>query len=228
MPTQPPVQQPPVKSRSKLPLIIGVVVVLALLGTGVTIAAGHGDPKPKVADTNSFTAPTTSKTMTNQDTTPASTTPAAPAKSAKVVNAVISDPDLGYSVTATNVVVNPFPFPDKYKSFGEGKVIVLVQYTAKASTKYSGSPAGSAISLVGATGTATSPSTSNYTAEMQAGSYTPGPFSVSTGQSVTGYEAYAVANDQVATLSLQYKRPAVKILNGGQSLPAQIFTAKLF
>lgn len=220
--------QPQPKSPKKKIIIVGIALLVIVVGLIIFfVTKSNGDTSPQ---TSSDTESAVQESLAKDDGVASdtqegdATSSEVPEKAVHKTNAVLEDLVIGGSTKATEVVVNPFE--NTHDSGNKGDVVVLVKYEVHPSTKYYSSIYSSSVKLVDASGKGNFAVTSVYASEMKSGGYKAAPYSVSSGETGEGYEAYRVSPDQVATLSIQYKRSATKTSSG--TIPEKIFEAKLY
>lgn len=216
------------KKNSKLVLILSIVAAVLLLGVGAAFAVQHflGESDGQDSEqTVESTAPIDDSEGEGVD--PVDEAGDLP-KSETVINKTITDDELGFSINATSIVVNPFAIPERFASANSGKTVVLIETTIRSEGKYTGSPSATSLRLIDASGRVVV-STTIVEDQMKDAGYTPAPFSGPTaGESTTGYTAYLVETDQVSDLTLQYNRLAATVIgSGGETIPAKTFEVKL-
>lgn len=174
------------------------------------------------------TAPATSGTpsATSTAATPTTSTPAdavpVDKRVGRDIRAVITDPDLGHTITATSVIRHiewPTGRPVSAKQFE----IVGVSVTLSAGSRYSASIDPSMLSLVAASPSQTIKPTSEFNGLWGA------PVLKSAGRSQTtrGWVFFKVDRGTTSSLKLAFNRPAYEVSTTGKNIPAKTFTTVL-
>ena len=210
----------PIGHKGLAVAIVISLAVLALIVGGVVMAAQSSINAFKAIDWSS------SETDSESDSDPIIKDNSAVIE--KDVDQTIVDTDLGYSIHASKVILDPFPIPQYFEG-SDNEVVVLVEYTLTNERGAIGGPTYSTIQLVTEDGkqvTATMFSNSDLTENE----YTPLPVgSADEGEPISGYVAYWVPENQAnRSLSIRYDRRATYSYSENKSLDAKTFEVKLY
>jgi hypothetical protein len=174
------------------------------------------------ATTTSTAAATTSTAPATQTATP--TTPAAAVDKVtyKNLNAVIHDPDLGHTITATRVARH-LKWPSGQPVGAEQFEIVGVRVRFEAGTRYSATLDPSMLSLIAANPKQTVPSTTEFKglwSTKELGKATREQWS-------SGWVFFKVNRGTTPALALAFNRPAYQVSTTDKSIPAKSFRVVL-
>jgi len=208
--------------RARLLRLAAVGLVAPVVALGACSAES-----PVAADA---TAPAPSGTPSGAGTTTAPTTPTSTTTDAvpvdkrvgRDIRAVITDPDLGHTITATSVIRHiewPTGRPVSARQFE----IVGVSVTLSAGSRYSASIDPSMLSLIAASPSQTIKPTSEFNGLWGA------PVLKSAGRSQTtrGWVFFKVDRGTTSSLKLAFNRPAYEVSTTGKNIPAKTFTTVL-
>lgn len=195
--------------------LVAPVVALGACSAESPVAADATAPAsgtPSAAGTTA--APTTS--------TPAADAVPVDKRVGRDIKAVITDPDLGHTITATSVIRHiewPTGRPVSAKQFE----IVGVSVTLSAGSRYSASIDPSMLALIAASPSQTIKPTSEFNGLWGA------PVLKSAGRSQTtrGWVFFKVDRGTTSSLKLAFNRPAYEVSTTGKNIPAKTFTAVL-
>jgi len=163
------------------------------------------------------TAPTTEKA------TPTTPPPAAVEKvSYKNINAVIKDPDLGHTITATRIARH-LRWPSGQPVGAEQFEIVGVRVRFEAGTRYSATIDPSMLSLIAANPKQTVPSTTEFKGLWSAKDLT----KATREQWSSGWVFFKVNRGTTSALTLAFNRPAYQVSTTDKNIPAKTFTVVL-
>lgn len=190
-----------------------------------TTAAPSSGPAP--ATSAAPTAASAAPTSASAGPTPASAGPTGTAPKKVPLNATISDPVLGDTITVTGLV-RSFPIPTRLPALQGARELVLVDLTLHAGSKYTGGLSPDAFMIVTADGGADNGDTTVVEPEMTKAGYKPlADQGVHSGQSGSGWVAFEVSPLNSPTLTLRYKRDAATVIGSGATIPAKTFNVPL-
>jgi hypothetical protein len=206
-----------------------VVPALALAacsgGSAVTADPTAPATASSTAATSTSTAPTTAPTTSPTTDKAAPTTPP-PAAADKVsytkINAVIKDPDLGHTITATRIARH-LRWPSGQPVGAEQFEIVGVRVRFEAGTRFSATLDPSMLSLIAANPKQTVPSTTEFK-----GLWNAKDLSRATREKwSSGWVFFKVNRGTTSALTLAYNRPAYQVSTTDKNIPAKTFTVVL-
>jgi hypothetical protein len=228
----------PVRPRLRQ-LCAAAVVVPAL-----ALAACSGDPGASSASTqttsgsagsaasttSATSAPATSTTTSVPTTSAAPATPPAPTKTALPVdktrytdiNAVITDPDLGHTITATRLA-RQLTWPAGQPVGAQQFEIVGVRVRFQAGSRYSATLEPGMLALVAGSTTQTVAPTNEFAGRWQAAPLKTANRAMTT----SGWVIFKINRGITSPLELRYNRPAYSVSTTGKSFPAKSFTVAL-
>jgi hypothetical protein len=218
-----PSDAPSTTSRPRLRQLWAVAAIVPALA--LTACSGESavtaDPTAP-ATTTSTAAATTSTAPATQTATP--TTPAAAVDKVtyKDINAVIQDPDLGHTITATRIARH-LKWPSGQPVGAEQFEIVGVRVRFEAGTRYSATLDPSMLSLIAANPKQTVPSTTEFKglwSTKELGTATREQWS-------SGWVFFKVNRGTTSALTLAFNRPAYQVSTTDKNIPAKTFTVVL-
>ncbi|TQN46622.1 hypothetical protein FHX52_3350 [Humibacillus xanthopallidus] len=207
---------PSTTSRTRLRQLCAVALVVPAL----TLAACSGES----AVTADPTAPATTTTAPATETaTPTTPPPAAVEKvSYKNINAVIKDPDLGHTITATRIARH-LKWPAGQPVGAEQFEIVGVRVRFEAGTRYSATLDPSMLSLIAANPKQTVPSTTEFKGLWSTKDLT----KATREQWSSGWVFFKVNRGTTSALTLAFNRPAYQVSTTDKAINAKTFTVVL-
>lgn len=198
---------------------VGLVAPVVALG-----ACSADSPVAADATAPASGTPSAAGTTAAPTTSPSTTTDAVPVdkRVGRNIKAVITDPDLGHTITATSVIRHiewPAGRPVSARQFE----IVGVSVTLSAGSRYSASVDPSMLSLIAASPSQTIKPTSEFNGLWGA------PVLKSAGRSQTtrGWVFFKVDRGTTSSLKLAFNRPAYEVSTTGKNIPAKTFTTVL-
>jgi hypothetical protein len=221
---------PSTTSRTRLRQLCAVALVVPAL----TLTACSGE-SPVTADptapatsaggpattTATTTAPTTEPTT--EKATPTTPPPAAVERSTyKNINAVIKDPDLGHTITATRLARN-LKWPAGQPVGAEQFEIVGVRVRFEAGSRYSATLEPAMLSLVASNPMQTVAPTNEFKGLWQAKELT----KADRDETTSGWVFFKVNRGTTSALQLAFNRPAYEVSTTDKNLPAKTFTVVL-
>jgi hypothetical protein len=221
-----PSDAPSTTSRTRLRQLCAVALVVPALT--LTACSGESavtaDPTAPATSTSAATTTTTTAPTTVPTTTAAPTTPPAAADkvSYKNINAVIQDPDLGHTITATRIARH-LRWPAGQPVGAEQFEIVGVRVRFEAGTRYSATLEPSMLSLIAAKPKQTVPSTNEFKglwSTKDLGTATREKWS-------SGWVFFKVNRGTSSALTLAFNRPAYQVSTTDKNIKAKTFTVTL-
>ncbi|HET7801186.1 MAG TPA: hypothetical protein VFL38_12240, partial [Humibacillus xanthopallidus] len=219
---------PSTTSRTRLRQLCAVALVVPAL----TLAACSGesavtaDPTAPATSTGAATTTATTTTTTAPATgtaTPTTPPPAAVEKvSYKNINAVITDPDLGHTITATRIARH-LKWPAGQPVGAEQFEIVGVRVRFEAGTRYSATLDPSMLSLIAANPKQTVPSTTEFKGLWSTKDLT----TATREQWSSGWVFFKVNRGTTSALTLAFNRPAYQVSTTDKAINAKTFTVVL-
>ena len=140
----------------------------------------------------------------------------------KNLNAVIKDPDLGHTITATRLARH-LKWPAGQPIGAEQFEIVGVRVTAAAGSRYSASIDPSMFSLIAADPKQTVTPTSEFTSRWNAAPLKSAKRSATT----SGWVFFKINRGTTSALRLAFNRPAYAVKTTDKSIPAKTFSVVL-
>ena len=221
---------PSTTSRARLRQLCAVAAVVPAL----TLTACSGE-SPVTADptapaTSASVAATTSATTTAPTTqptteavTPTTPPPAAVERSTyKSINAVIKDPALGHTITATRIARN-LKWPAGQPVGAEQFEIVGVRVRFEAGSRYSATLEPAMLSLVASNPKQTVAPTNEFKGLYNAKELT----KAGRDETTSGWVFFKVNRGTTSALQLAFNRPAYEVSTTDKNLPAKTFTVVL-
>ena len=210
----------PEQNSSKRTLYIILAVLGTLLLAGLLfLALGGGKDEETETPTKRDTPAAVAPEKKEQSTT----------SSAEEIplGKTISDPQMGYTIEAVSMSIGKVAIPEKFASAQSGKTAVAVTFKITDSGKFAGSGKNLLLRLVDSSNTSVSNSTSISKAEIASAGYKPLTEATETNNVVEGTHVYWVDSDNVAKLTLNYKRMAASVVGSTETIPAKEFTVEL-
>lgn len=198
--------------------LVAPVVALAACSGGSTGTTGStsmaGTAAPSTSSPTTSTAATTSATTADQN--PVDRVVYLP------IDATITDPDLGQTITAMRVARH-LPWPSGQPVSRKEFEIVGVRVTLKAGSRYSATLDPSMLSLVASSPAQTVMPTTEFGNRWSA---TP-LATAGRSQATTGWVFFKVDRGTSSTLKLVFNRPAYDVSTTGKKFPAKTFSVDL-
>jgi len=212
-------------------LIIGGSFLLLLILGGIAFAVTNSLNKPASSSSSSGTNAEKEAALQEllaEDQSADEEKAIVVEKTDKTSDALITDSDTGVTIRADKVAIKPFAV-NSTSTILKDKIVVLVNITVTNNGQYTGAPSAASLDLIASDGTKVVSTTSSDN-DMKAAGYTISPVSgPSSGKSTIGYVAYWVDAKYINTgFTLRYDRSAMKVLNGGQTIPAKTFDTILY
>ncbi|MEW1955507.1 hypothetical protein [Terrabacter sp. NPDC080008] len=203
------------------------VLALAACSGESPVAAGGTTPASSApagttAPTPSTPAPDTSTTAATPAPTTTTDGPASDKVAYANIDAVIKDPDLGHTITATRIARH-LKWPGGQPVGAEQFEIVGVRVIAQAGSRYSARIDPAMLSLVAANPAQTITPTSEF--KNRWGAVALGTAQRS--QTSTGWVFFKVDRGTTSSLKLAFNRPAYEVSTTGKNIPAKTFSAVL-
>ncbi|TQM62053.1 hypothetical protein FBY41_2079 [Humibacillus xanthopallidus] len=219
---------PSTTSRTRLRQLCAVAVVVPALALAACSgeSAVTADPTAPATSANAATTPATTTTTTapaTETATPTTPPPAAVEKvSYKNINAVIKDPDLGHTITATRIARH-LKWPSGQPVGAEQFEIVGVRVRFEAGTRYSATLEPSMLSLIAANPKQTVPSTNEFK-----GLWSAKDLSTATREKwSSGWVFFKVNRGTTSALTLAFNRPAYQVSTTDKAIKAKTLTVVL-
>ncbi|HET8988401.1 MAG TPA: hypothetical protein VFN43_07800 [Humibacillus sp.] len=217
---------PSTTSRTRLRQLCAVAAVVPALA--LTACSGESavtaDPTASVTSSAAATATTAPTTEpTTETATPTTPPPAAVEKvTYKNINAVIKDPDLGHTITATRIARH-LKWPAGQPVGAEQFEIVGVRVRFEAGTRYSATLEPSMLSLIAANPKQTVPSTNEFK-----GLWSAKDLATATREKwSSGWVFFKVNRGTTSALTLAFNRPAYEVSTTDKNIKAKTFTVVL-
>jgi hypothetical protein len=205
--------------------LVAPVVALAACSGEAPVSAPATAPASSSASTGTTSATTSAPTPSQTTTTPAPTTTDGPANDKvtySTVKAVIKDPDLGHTITATRIARH-LKWPGGQPVGAEQFEIVGVRVVVQAGSRYSARVDPSMLSLVAASPAQTITPTTEFKGRWGAAALGTAQRS----QTSTGWVFFKVDRGTTSSLKLAFNRPAYEVSTTGKNIPAKTFSAVL-
>ena len=221
---------PSTTSRTRLRQLCAVAVVVPALTLTACSSESPVTADPTAPATSASAAATTSTTTTAPTTEPTTETatpttppPAAVERSTyKNINAVIKDPDLGHTITATRLARN-LKWPAGQPVGAEQFEIVGVRVRFEAGSRYSATLEPAMLSLVASNPKQTVAPTNEFKGLWQAKELT----KADRDETTSGWVFFKVNRGTTSALQLAFNRPAYEVSTTDKNLPAKTFTVAL-
>lgn len=216
-------------SKSKLIAIVAItIVVLAGVGVAASVLL-KSDKDDRSSTTKQSTTKSSSSTLEDTDKPDVTTEQTAPATTAVTTlsGKTISDPEMGYTLTAKTLDTKSFSLPAKYAETQKGNTPVAIEFELKDTNKFYGSAKYANLTLITADGRTVAPATSLYADQLKAKNLVSVDNAKEVNDVVSGWNIYHVPTDKLGKLTLRYKRQAVKVIGSDQTIPPKEFEIPL-
>lgn len=147
--------------------------------------------------------------------------------STQLNNKVINDTAAGLKIEAQEIRVGTIPMPDRMKDANSHRTIVLVKYKTTKTGSLPIDQRSINLTLADSKNNFSSHATSMLKQELSSAGLTSYETAPVNNGVAEGWKAYLVNKDAASSITLSYRRSSYRIINSGETVPAETATIKL-